>query len=68
MSPQPGSPSEAQAQYFAGELDRWADQIEAELSGRVALPASVQHAKRQELYDVHRQIKALKDRFPRAFS
>ncbi len=40
MSPQLGSPSEAQARYFAGELDRWADQIEAELSGPVALPAS----------------------------
>lgn len=38
-----------------------------ELSGRVALPASVQHVKRQELYDVHRQIKALRDRFPGAF-
>ena len=68
MSPQPVSSSEAQTRYLAGELDRWADQIEAELSGRVALPPSVQHAKRQELYDVHRQIKALRDRFPRAFS
>lgn len=64
MSPQPVSSSEAQARLLAGELDRWVDQIEAELSGRVALPPSVQHAKRQELYDVHRQIKALQDRVP----
>lgn len=67
MSTRSVNPSEAQAHYFADELDRWADQIEAELSGRVALPVSVQHAKRQELYDVHRQIKALRDRYPRAF-
>jgi type VI protein secretion system component VasK len=67
MTPQPGSPSEEQASYFADQLDRWADQLEVELSGRVALPTSVQHAKRQELYDIHRQIKALRDRFPGAF-
>ena len=67
-SPRPVSSSEAQARYLAGELDRWVDHLEAELSGRVALPPSVQQAKRQELYDVHRQIKALRDRFPRAFS
>lgn len=61
------SPSEEQARYFADQLERWADQLEADLSGRAAVPVAVQHAKRRELYDVQRQIKALRDRFPKAF-
>jgi type VI protein secretion system component VasK len=67
MSSEPDSASEEQARYFAEQLDQWADQLEAELSGRTAVPAPVQHAKRRELYDIQRQIKALRDRFPEAF-
>lgn len=55
-----------QARYLAGELERWVDRLELEME-RDSSPNAVL-AKRTELYDVHRQIKALREKFPQAFS
>lgn len=54
------------ARHLAGELERWVDRLELEMD-RDKSPDAVL-AKRTELYDVHRQIKALREKFPQAFS
>ncbi|WP_146240384.1 hypothetical protein [Williamsia limnetica] len=56
----------AQARYLASELERWIDQLadDADIDG----PSSAAQAKRRELYEVQRQLKALRDSFPQAFS
>ena len=62
----PTDPDIEQARYLAGELNDWVDRlsthIEAETDPNTVL------AKRRELYDVHRQLKALQDTFPQAFA
>jgi hypothetical protein len=58
--------NEAQATYFAAQLEDWATQIEEELS-HSAVPAETHRSKRVELYEVRRQIDALRRRFPHAF-
>lgn len=55
-----------QARYLAAELNRWVDRLELEME-RDGSPNAVL-AKRTELYDVHRQLKALHDKFPQAFA
>jgi porphobilinogen deaminase len=58
--------NEAQATYFAAQLELWATRIEEELTnGKVA--AATHSRKRFELYEVRRQIDALRRRFPAAF-
>ncbi|WP_207835938.1 hypothetical protein [Williamsia soli] len=58
--------NEAQAQYFAAQLEEWATQIEEEIT-TLAAPAETHATKRVELYEVRRQIDALRRRFPAAF-
>ncbi|HEY9313785.1 hypothetical protein [Williamsia sp.] len=55
-----------QARYFAAELERWADKLEAEVS-QAGQTARLIAAKQYELDDVHRQLKALRNSFPGAF-
>lgn len=59
--------NEAQATYFAAQLELWATQIEEELTNN-KVSAETQSRKRFELYEVRRQIDALRRRFPAAFS
>jgi hypothetical protein len=58
--------NEAQATYFAAQLESWATQIEEELS-HAKVTAEMHARKRVELYEVRRQIDALRRRFPSAF-
>ncbi|PXW35646.1 UNVERIFIED_CONTAM: hypothetical protein DES50_101593 [Williamsia faeni] len=55
-----------QARYFATELKHWIDKIVLEI-GRGGKRATGTTAKRHELSDLHRQLKALRDSFPGAF-
>lgn len=58
--------NEAQALYFAAQLEEWATQIEEEITS-LAAPVDTHASKRVELYEVRRQIDALRRRFPAAF-
>lgn len=58
--------NEAQALYFAAQLEEWATQIEEEITN-FTTPVETHAAKRTELYEVRRQIDALRRRFPTAF-
>lgn len=58
--------NEEQAIYFAAQLEAWATQIEDEITNFTA-PVETHAAKRVELYEVRRQIDALRRRFPTAF-
>lgn len=58
--------NEAQALYFAAQLEEWATQIEDEITN-LKVPVETHAAKRVELYEVRRQIDALRRRFPAAF-
>lgn len=58
--------NEAQAFYFAEQLEEWATQIEDEITN-LTVPVETHAAKRVELYEVRRQIDALRRRFPAAF-
>lgn len=50
---------------MAAELEGWVDRLVLE-SDRATSPRSAL-VNRRELYDVHRQLKALHDTFPQAF-
>ncbi|PYE12062.1 hypothetical protein DFR67_12670 [Williamsia limnetica] len=54
-----------QARYLAAELERWVDRLAEDVERESA--TSVIAAKRAELYDVQRQLKALRETFPQAF-
>lgn len=67
MAPSSHVPADVeQARYLAAELERWVDQLANELD--YAKAAVTITAKRSELYDVQRQLKALRDNFPQAFT
>lgn len=55
-----------QARSLAKELEQWVDRLEADMERDGSANAVL--AKRRELYDVHRQLKALHEKFPQAFA